>query len=322
MKRRPLLVAPLALAFSRPGWGQPAIKVWRVGFLSVRQEPELQAAFVRGMRELGYSEGKNLLIESRSAEGKTERMAGLAADLARLGVDAIVTAGTVATSAARGATSTIPIVMGASADPVGNGFVKSLAHPGGNITGMSTLRTDTSPKLLELLKSAVPGLSRVAMLVNPSNTAQPLSIAGMKEAAQSLRLTILPVQARSEEDIEAAFMAIAQSKVGAMVVMRDGVFLRRRQEIADFAARQRLAVISDIRDFVDAGTLMSYGPSLTDQLRRVATHLDKIFKGAKPGDLPVEQPTKFELVVNLRTAKALGLTIPQSLLVLADEVIH
>ncbi len=324
--RREFLVAfgagALALAAPPGALSQQQAKVWRIGFLSVRQEPDMQAAFARGMSDLGYIEGKNLLIESRSADGKTERLAALVNDLVRLKVDVIVTAGTVATGAAQRATDTIPIVMGASADPIGNGFVKSLAHPGGNITGLSTLRTDTSPKLLEMLRSVAPSLSRVAVLVNPANTSQPILVKGVQSAAQSMSLTILPVEVRTAPDIESAFSAISQGKAGAVIVVRDGVFLEQRRQIAELAVKNRLLTVSDNREYVDAGALMSYGPSLADQLRRAASYVDKILKGAKPGDLPVEQPTKLELVINLKTAKALGLTIPQSLLLRADEVIQ
>jgi putative ABC transport system substrate-binding protein len=327
MNNRRIFLAALGagtLAIGAPpgAFGQPQGRVWRVGFLAVRQEPGLQAAFARGMSDLGYVEGRNLLIESRSAEGKVERLPGLADDLVRLNVDAIVTAGTVATGAAQRATSTIPIVMGASADPIGNGLVKSLAHPGGNITGLSTLRTDTSPKLLEMLRSVAPGLSQVAVLVNPSNTSQPMLIRGVQSAAQSMSLTILPVELRTATGIEGAFSAIAQRKAGAIIVVRDGVFLEQRRQIADLAVTNRLLTISDNREFVDAGTLMSYGPNLSDQFRRAAGYVDRILKGSKPGDLPVEQPTKLEFVINLRTARALGFTIPQSLLLRADEVIQ
>jgi len=324
--RRAFLVAlgAGALAFGAPpvAFSQPQGKVWRIGFLAVRQEPDLQAAFARGMSDLGYVEGKNLLIESRAADGKTERLPGLADDLLRLKVDVIVTAGTVATSAARKATDTTPIVMGGSADPVGNGFVKSLAHPGGNITGLSTLRTDTSPKLLEMLRTVAPNLSRVAVLLNPTNTSQSILLKGVQAAAQSMSLTILPVEVRSAPDIERAFSAISQGNAGAVIVVRDGVFLEQRRQIAELAAKNRLSTISDNREYVDAGALMSYGPNLGDQFRRAAGYVDRILKGAKPGDLPVEQPTKLELVINLKTARALGLTIPQSLLLRADEVIQ
>jgi putative ABC transport system substrate-binding protein len=324
--RRKLLVAlgagTLAFAVTPSAFGQQHGKVWRVGFLAVRQEADLQRAFAQGMRDLAYVEGRNLAIESRSAEGKVERLPGLAEELVRLNVDVIVTAGTVATAAARKATDTTPIVMGASADPVGNGFVRSLAHPGGTVTGLSTLRTDTSPKLLEMLHTVVPGLSRVAVLVNPTNTAQPLSITNLRSAAQHLSLRIVPVEARTGSEIESAFSAISREKAGAVIVMRDGVLLEQRRQIAELAVKNRLSTISDNREYVDAGTLMSYGPSLADQFRRAAGYVDRILKGAKPGDLPVEQPTKFEFVINLKTAKELGLTIPQSLLLRADEVIQ
>ncbi len=324
--RRKLLVTlgvgALAIAAPPGAFSQSRGKLWRIGFLSVRQEPDMQAAFAQGMRDLGYVEGKNLLIESRSAEGKIERLPALADDLARLKVDVIVTAGRVATGVAQKATDTIPIVMGNSADPVGYGFVKSLAHPGGNITGLSDLRTDTSPKLLEMLRSVAPTLSRVAVLVNPSGWSQLLYVNGLQSSAQSMSLTILPVEARTATDIEKAFFAISQAKAGAVIVLRDGVFIDQRRQIAELAAKHRLLTTSDGREYVDAGALMSYGPSLADQLRRAASYVDKILKGAKPGDLPVEQPTKLELVINLKTAKALGLTVPQSLLLRADEVIQ
>jgi putative ABC transport system substrate-binding protein len=324
--RRKFLVAlgagALACAAPPGAFGQQQGKIWRVGFLAVRQEPDLQAAFARGMSDLGYAEGKSLLIESRSAEGKVERLAGLADDLVRLKVDVIVTAGTVTTRAAQKATDTIPIVMGSSADPISNGLVKSLAHPGGNITGLSSLRTDTSPKLLEMLRSAVPSLSRVAILVNPANGSHPLVVTSVRSAAQGTSLTIVPVEARTAPEIERAFFAASQEKSGAIIVMRDGVFLEQRHHIAELAAKNRLSTISDNRDYVDAGALMSYGPNLADQFRVAAGYVDKILKGAKPGDLPVQQPTKLELVINLKTAKMLGVAIPQSLLLRADEVIQ
>jgi putative ABC transport system substrate-binding protein len=324
--RRKILAAlgtvALALAALPGAFGQQQGRVWRVGFLSVRQEPGLQAAFARGMSDLGYVEGRNLVIESRSAEGKTERLRGLADDLLRLKVDAIVTGGSVATDAARRATDTVPIVMGSSADPIGNGFVKSLARPGGNITGLSALRTDAGPKLLEMLRTVAPGLSRVAVLVNPPNTFHPLLVRGLQSAAQDMSLTILPVEARSAPDIERAFLAMSDAKAGAVIVPRDGVFLEQRRQIAELAAKGRLPTVSDNREFVDAGALMSYGPNLADQFRRAAGYVDKVLKGAKPGELPVEQPTTLELVINLKAATALGLTIPQSLLLRADEVIQ
>jgi putative ABC transport system substrate-binding protein len=324
--RREFLVAlgVGALAFGAPpdAFSQPQGKVWRIGFLGVRKEPDLQGVFVRGMSDLGYVDGKNLLIESRSAEGKVETLPGLADDLVRLKVDVIVTAGRVATSAAQKATDTIPIVMANSIDPVGYGFVKSLAHPGGNITGLSDLTIDTSPKLLEMLRSVMPSLSHVAVLVNPTNSSQLLFVKGAQSTAQSMRLTMLPVEARTAADMEKAISAIAQGKAGAIIVLRDGVFGEHRRQIAELAAKNRLLTISNNREYVDAGALMSYGVDAADQFRRAAGFVDKILKGAKPGDLPVEQPTKLELVINLKTAKALGLTVPQSLLLRADEVIQ
>ena len=319
-----IVLGACALALGAPSdaFGQQQGKVWRIGFLAVRQEPDLQAAFAQGMRDFGYVDGRNLLIEARSADGKAERLRALADDLVRLNVDVILTAGTIATGAARKATDTIPIVMGSSADPVGNGFVTSLAHPGGNITGLSALRTDTSPKLLEILRSVAPNLSRVAVLVNSTNTFLPMLVRGVQSAAQSMGLTILPVEARAAADIERAFSAISLGRAGAVIVPRDGVFLDQRRQIAELAAKNRLPSISDNRDYVDAGALMSYGPDLADQFQRAAGYVDRILKGAKPGDLPVEQPTTLKLVINLKTARALGLTIPQSLLLRADEVIQ
>jgi putative ABC transport system substrate-binding protein len=324
--RRKLLVAlgagALAVAAPPIAVSQPPPKVWRIGFLAVRPEPDLQIAFVRGMSDLGYIQGRNLVIESRSADGRVDRLPALAGELAQLKVDAIVTAGTVTTRAVQKATDTIPVVMGGSADPIGNGLVKSLSHPGGNITGLSTLRTDTSPKLLEMLRSVVPGLSRVAVLVNPGNASHPLVVTSVRSAAQGTGLTIAPVEARAAPDIEKAFLSASREKPGAIIVMRDGVFLEQRREIAELAMKHRLSTISDNREYVDAGALMSYGPRLDDQFRLAAGYVDRILKGAKPGDLPVQQPTKIELVVNLRTAKALGLAIPQTLLLRADEVIE
>lgn len=312
----------LAIGAPPCAFSQQQGNVWRIGFLGVRNEPEWQGVFVQGMSDLGYVDGKNLLIESRSAEGKVEGLPGLADDLVRLKVDVIVTAGRVATGAAQKATDTIPIVMGNSTDPVGYGFVKSLAHPGGNITGLSDLRTDTGPKFLEMLRSVMPSLSRVAVLVNPSNSSQILLVKSVQSTAQSMGLTMLPVEARTAADIEKAISVIAQGKAGAIIVVRDGVFLEHRRQIAELAAKNRLMTISDGREYVDAGALMSYGVDAADQFRRAAGYVDKILKGAKPGDLPVQQAIKLELVINLRTSKALGLTISQALLLRADEVLR
>ena len=302
-------------------------KVWRVGFLSFRSHPisldsDVFGAFRLGMRELGYIEGKNLVIEWRFADSKLERLPDLAAELVRLRVDVIVSSGTATTSAAQKATVTIPIVMETNTDPVGSGFVKTLARPGGNITGLSNISVDISPKHLEMLLSMVPKLSRVAVLVNPSNPSHALILKSSRSAAQKKSAKILPVEARTAPEIEKAFSAMVRENAGAVIVPRDGLFIPQARQIAELAVKNRLPSIATFREYVETGGLMSYGSSLTDGYRRTAIYVDKIFKGANPGDLPVEQPTKFELIINGKTAQTLGLKIPQSLLVSADKVIE
>ncbi len=274
------------------------------------------------MRELGYVEDKNLVIVWRSAEGKPERLPVLAAELVRLNVDIIVAGDTPATSAAQKATTTIPIVMGSNADPVGSGFVKSLAQPSSNITGISIITGDISPKQLEMLLSMVPKLSRVAFLLNPANTAHAGNLKGLQAAAQENGVKILPMRVRTPGEIENAFSVMTHQNAGAVIVPPDALFVQQYRQIVELAAKNSLPSVSAIREFVDAGGLMSYGPNLTENYRRAATYVDKILKGAKPGDLPVEQPTKFELLINGKTAKALGITIPQSMLLRADRVIE
>jgi len=274
------------------------------------------------MRELGYAEGKNLTIEWRFADGKTDRMPGFAAEFVQLKLDAIVTVDPVGISAAQKATATIPIIMNGVSDPVGNGFVQSLAHPGGNITGPSNFGAELAPKHLEMISSVVPGLLLVAVLMNPDSTTNRAGLKGVEAAAQKRKVKILPVAARTPQEIEHAFSLMARQKAGGLIVLRDGFLNQQRRQIAELAAKNRLPTITGLREYVEAGGLMSYGNSLTDQYRRVATYVDKIFKGAKPGDLPVEQPTKFELFINGKTAKALGLKIPQSLLITAEKVIE
>ncbi len=327
--RRKLLVALGASALAAPlfSFAQQQGKFWRVGFLVPRSRPtsldsDMYGAFPRGMRELGYVEGKNLMIEWRFADGKVERLQGLAAELVRLKVDVIVAGGTQAVGAVQKATTTIPIVMGTVGDPVGSGFVKSLAQPGGNITGLSEVTVDISPKLLEILISMVPKLSRVAVLVNTTNSSHTTILKNVQSAGQQTSVKILPVDARIPQEIENAFSLMAKEHAGAVIVAIDGVFNQQMRQIAELAVKNRLPSAVAIRQYVEAGCLMSYGQNLADNYRRAATYVDKIFKGAKPADLPVEQPTRFELIVNLKTAKALGLTIPQSLLLRADEVIE
>jgi putative tryptophan/tyrosine transport system substrate-binding protein len=327
--RRKLIIAFGASALTAPfaSFAQQQGKIWRVGFLSQRARPDsLDSGAIselrRGMRELGYVEGKNLNIEWRFADGKAERLPGLAAELAQMKVGIIVAVGSLATSAAQRATTTIPIVMVSVSDPVGIGLVKSLARPGGNITGLSDLLGDISSKHLELLLGMVPKLTRVAVMVNPVNGSNATILKNIQVAAQRTAVKILPVEIERSQNIEKAFSLMIKDKVGAVIVASDGLFFQQASQIAKLAAKNRLPTISWVREYVEAGGLMSYGANITDLYWRSATYVDKIFKGAEPGDLPVEQPTKFELVINGKTAKALGLNIPQSLLVMTDKVIE
>jgi len=328
MNRRDTVLALLALsAAPLVSHAQQPGKVWRVGFLVPRRRPDsidsdFIGAFPRGMRELGYVEGKNLVIEWRFADGQFERLPDLAAELVRLKVDVIVSGSSQAISALQKATTTIPVVMATSGDPLGSGFVKSLARPGGNITGLSNLTSDIGTKQLELLLSMVPKLSRVAVLVNPVNPSLATFLKNVQSAAQGLSVKVLPVEARSAQEIENAFPTMTQGNASAVIVATDALFVQQYRKIAELAAKNRLPSVSQLREYVEAGGLVSYGPNLAEQFRRAATYVDKIFKGAKPGDLPVEQSTKFELLINDKTAKALGLTISSELLSRADRVIE
>ena len=328
MDRRQLLVVLGAGALAAPlaCFAQQQGKVWRVGFLIARRlapgDTNYYRAFPQGMRELGYDEGRNLVIEWRFADGKFERLADLAAELVQLKVDVIVTAGTAATSAAQKATTTVPIVMGTTNDAVISGFVKSLAQPGGNITGISNLTVDLSAKDLEILLSVVPKLSRVAILVNPGNSAHAPIVKTVQTAALKTDVKILPFEARTPREIENGFSMVTQQNAEAVVVALDAFLVQQGRQIAELATKYRMPSMFPVREHVEVGGLISYGPNLSDNYRRAATYVDKILKGAKAADLPIEQPTKFELVINMRTAKALGLTIPQSLLLRADEVIR
>ena len=327
--RRKLLIALGVGALAAPftSFAQQQGKVWRVGFLVPERRPgsldsHVYGGFPLGMRELGYVEGKDLAIEWRFADNDIARLSDLAAELVRLKVGVIVTAGSAATGAAQKATATIPIVMGSSGDPVGSGFVKSLARPGGNITGITNLITELAPKYLEMLRSMVSRLSRVAVLVNPANSAHAAILKSVQAAAQRAGITILPEEAGTQQEIESAFSNMTRQNAGAVYVVQDPLFRQQRRQIVELEAKHRLPSITAPREHPEAGGLMSYGPNYTDNYRRAATYVDKIFKGAKPADLPVEQPTKFELVINRKTAKSLGLTIPQSLLISADKVIE
>jgi putative ABC transport system substrate-binding protein len=279
-------------------------------------------AFIEGLRDLGYVEGRNITIEHRSSEGKYERLPDLAAELIRLKVDVIVVPATRNVVVARQATRTIPIVMAGTADAVGFGLVASLARPGGNVTGISTLGPEVVGKQLALLKEIGPRISRVAILGNPANDGYARVLEELKPVARSLGMSVQILNARRPDDFEPAFTAATREHAGALFVFTDGMFLLHRTRIVELAAKHQLPAMYGTSEFVDPGGLMAYGPSMPDGFRRAATYVDKILKGAKPGDLPVEQPTKFELAINLKTAKTLGLTIPPSLLLRADRVVE
>jgi len=328
MNRRESIIAVVALgAAAGPiaSFAQQQGKVWRVGFLTLRpasENSQYTDAFLKGMRELGYVEGKNLVVEWRFADGKFERLPGLAAELVQLKVDVIVAVASPAIGAAQKATTTIPIVMATTGDPVGSGFVKSLARPGGNITGLSNMGGDIGPKLFDLLHSVVPKLSRVAVLVTPTSTTYRAILESIQAAAQKAGVKTLVAEASSPQDIENAFSMMVREKADAVIVGASTFFSQQRRQIGELATKYRIPSMFGNRVNVEAGGLMSYGQKIADNYVRAATYVDKILKGAKPGDLPVEQPVTLELVVNLKTAKALGLTIPQSILLRADEVIQ
>jgi putative ABC transport system substrate-binding protein len=297
--------------------------VARVAFLEGgKLESHLWQATRDGLRELGYVEGQNLIIEFRSANGQFDRVPELLDELIRLHVDVIVTIGDPVVAAAKQATSTIPIVMCGAGDPVGRGFVASLARPGGNITGISNLAVALTGKWLELAKEVVPRISRVAILRNGGNPTHALFWAEAQTSARRMALTVDSMEVRSPGEFEHAFASMAQAGVGAVVVLADPLLGSHRMRLAELSAKHHLASISPFREAAESGGLLSYGPSLRANFRRAATYVDRILKGAKPGDLPVEQPTRFELVINLKTAKALGLTIPSSLLLRADQVME
>jgi len=316
-----LLAAPLAADAQQAG------KVPRIGFLGVTSpsdRPSHLDAFRQRLRELGWVEGQNIVIDYRYAEGRVDRLPDLAAELVRLKVDLIVaSAGTQAATAAKNATETIPIVMIYVRDPVGTGLIASLARPGGNVTGVSgSAGLELFAKQLELLKETVPKIRRVAILSNPDNAYHQLAIREVNVAARSLGVQLQLLEARGPNEFDGAFAAMAKERVGALLVLSDAIFGSHRTRLADLAARSRLPAAFGVRDDVEAGGLMSYGPSILDSYRQAATYVDRILRGAKPAELPVEQPAKFELVINMKTAKALGLTIPQSVLLRADHVIE
>jgi len=314
-----LLAAPLA------GEAQQAGKMYRVGLLEVvpaASNATNLAAFRQGLKELGYSIGQNVVMEYRSADGRPERFPGLAEELVRLKVDVIVTRGTPAAIAAKQATGTIPIVMASSGDPLSTGLVASLAHPGGNVTGLSALATDIEGKQLELIKEIVPRITRIGFLFNMSNRVRRAEWKEAETLAHSAGVQPKLIDVRKADDIDAALDAATRERLGALAVGIDPVTQANREQIAQALITRHLPSMSREREFVDAGGLMSYGVHYPDLYRRAGVYVGKILKGAKPYDLPVEQPTKFELVINLKTAKVLGLTIPPSLLARADQVIE
>jgi putative ABC transport system substrate-binding protein len=306
---------PLAAHAQQPG------KVWRMGFIAHGHESFYDALF-EGLREYGYEEGRNLIVERRYAQGQAERFKEFAAEMVRLNVDIIIVVTTPAALAVKKATTTIPIVHPNAIDPLNTGLIASLAHPGGNLTGGAQLTAEVSAKRLEILKRVVPRLSRVAALWNPDNPALVFSWKETQGAARALGVTLQSHEVQGPKDFAAAFAMTADERPDALLVLQDAVTMQQRNEIIDFAIQKRLPSMFQEKGWAVAGGLMSYGENLPSMYRRAAYFVDRIFKGAKPADLPVEQATKFDMVLNLKTAKAIGLTIPDSVLVLADEVIE
>jgi putative ABC transport system substrate-binding protein len=328
MERRRFMEVIAGSALSAPLAAEAQQKVARIGYLAANlaANPHFPKAFRQGLRDLGYVEDQNILIEYRSAEGQLERLPALAAELVRLNVDVLVSEGTPPSLAAKHATRTIPIVFTASADAVGSGLVASLARPGGNITGLSFLAPETVAKCLQLLKEAVPGITwAAAVLWQPGGLGERTEKNMLKEAevaARALGVRLQIAEARGPADFDRAFSEMTRTRVGGLTVLTSIMFFSERRRLVDLAAKHRLPAVYPWREAADAGGLLAYGPNLPDLFRRAANYVDKILKGAKPADLPVEQPTKFELVINLKTAKTLGLIIPRSLLLRADEVIQ
>ena len=321
------LLGGAAAAWPRAARAQQTAKIPRIGFLvsGLAVNPHLPEAFRRGLRDLGYVEGRNVVIEYRDPEGKLERFPALAAELVALNVDVIVAGNVPQAMAAMHATSTLPIVFAAAADPVASGLVTSLARPGGNVTGLSLMFPELVAKWLELLKQAVPGVSRVALLWQPGVIGERTErdiLMEAEAAARALGVRLQVVEVRGPDDFDRAFSDITKARTDALAVMSTPTFFGERRRLLDLAAKNRLPTAFAYREYLDAGGLIAYGPNVADLYRRTATYVDKILKGAKPAYLPVEQPTKFELVINLKTAKALGLTVSDKLIALADEVIE
>ena len=322
--RRRIVLA--ALGVPLVALGQPQSKIWRVGFLALRHVSFNESDFYyipfrEALRDIGYVEGRNVTIEWRSAEGREERLPKLAAELVHMNVDVIVVGGTQATAAAQAATTTIPIVMGGTGDPAGSGFVKSFAHPSGNITGLSTPSSATAPKRLQILASIVPSLHSVAVLMNPSNQANAGFLRSVQTAAKKTGIEIIVFEVRTPREIEAAFPQMAAQHADAVLVASDAMLSTNARRIAQLALQNRLPSAFPVRRDVDLGGLVSYGPNVYENYRRAAIYVDKILKGAKPADLPVDETTSFEVAVNRKTAKALRLTLPPELITVATRVV-
>lgn len=313
-----LVVAPVDAA------SQGALKVYRIGFLwdTPNVWPHALEAFRQGLRDLGWVEGKNIVIEYRWAEGRFERLPSMVDELVQLKVDLIVAPTSIYTGAAKRATSTIPIVFASHADPIGSGHVATLAHPATNATGLTIVMSDTMAKSLELLKETLPGLTRVAVMWDPATPSHRPVVSSVEAAGRTLGLQIQAVPVRNTRELDGAFSAIVREHAGAIMVLSTPLFIGEAKQLADLALTRKLPTMFGAREHVDAGGLLSYSPDRADLYRRAATYVDKILKGANPADLPVQQATKFELVINLKTAKALGLTIPRSMVVRADQIIE
>jgi len=319
-----LLIALIVFAPCFSAEAQQPTKIPRIGYLSATSLSTTAArveAFRRGLNELGYTEGKDILIQYRYAEGKLDRVRELALELVRLNVDVIVSGGPAATGPAKEATTRIPIVMGQDTDPVGNGFVASLARPGGNITGLSTLAPELSGKQLELLKEIVPKLARVVFIGMSTEPGNAQALREIELAARAYGIKLQNIDIRDSKDIENGLREASQGRAGAVLVPQLPILASQRKQITELAVKRRLPAVYGQAEYVDIGGLIYYGPSITELFRRAATYVDKILKGAKPADLPVEQPTKFELIINLKTAKQIGITIPPNVLARADRVI-
>jgi ABC-type uncharacterized transport system substrate-binding protein len=324
MRRREFIaLVGAAAAWSLPVGAQQAKRIFKIGHIesgSPSSSPNLLAAFQQGLRKLGYVEGENLFIERRYAEGQEERLPQLAAELVRFGVDVIFAIGPPQALAAAKATSTIPIVFVGGGDPVGIGLVKSLARPGGNVTGLTLVAVELAAKRIQMLKEAVPRAARVAILWNPNNSVNKLELNEASRAGSTLGLTLLPIEIRKLEELEGAFRAMTREHADALLILSSPLTFPNRARLAELALKARLPTLVPLREYVEAGFLLSYGPSYTDHCRQAATYVDQILKGAKPADLPVQLPTTLELVINLKTAKTLGVTITPTLVTRADDV--